>query len=334
MSKPSRTTLSLNVLPAARLRVEHGANLGDALSVADDLVPDDTYGLSDGPMLSLSLIPDGAGQFRIAQDSATGTPGAALVLDSCLMMMSPDGRTSELLVLVELDEGHIGAIYALPLAGLASKTDYLLVGIERDAIAARLAQVACVSFSRGTHITLATGEQRRVEDLRVGDRILTRDDGPQELRWIGQSTIRAEGDLAPVRIAAGTLHNTGALVVSPDHRLFIYQRSDQLGAGRAEVLVRARHLVNGDSVRRQEGGFVDYFQLLFDRHQIIFAEGIATETLLLDDTTSPALPDDLAARLLDAGQHHDGRDHQDLEVGEAITSRADVVSLLRRATTG
>ena len=83
------------------------------------------------------------------------------------------------------------------------------------------------------------------------------------------------GDLDGKKVPMG--HNENDLLVSPDHRLFIYQRSDALGAGRHEVLVRARHLVNGDSVLRDSGGFVDYFQILFDAHQIIYAEALRLE---------------------------------------------------------
>tara|TARA_B110000967_G_scaffold63843_1_gene65749 strand:+ start:73 stop:369 length:297 start_codon:yes stop_codon:yes gene_type:complete len=83
------------------------------------------------------------------------------------------------------------------------------------------------------------------------------------------------------------------LLVSPDHRLFVYQRQDKLGAGRSEVLVKVRHLVNGDSVYRHDGGFVDYFQLLFDKHQIIYAEGIAAESLQIDPRTRAAVPEDV-----------------------------------------
>ena len=66
-----------------------------------------------------------------------------------------------------------------------------------------------------TRITMATGAQVPVEDLRPGDRILTRDDGPQPLRWIGQRTTRASGLFAPVLIRAGTLNNARDLVVAP-----------------------------------------------------------------------------------------------------------------------
>ena len=44
---------------------------------------------------------------------------------------------------------------------------------------------------------------------------------------------------------------------------------------------------------RHDGGFVDYFQLLFDEHQIIYAEGIAAESLLIDPRTLAAVPEDV-----------------------------------------
>ncbi|MEE4346777.1 MAG: Hint domain-containing protein [Paracoccaceae bacterium] len=332
----SGTAFALPVLSGAALEVVSGANLGDALSFADDLIHGDIYALVKGARTRrLSLHPDGLARFRVAEDTAAGQPGAVIHLDSSLTFMSPDGDTAEILVLVEVDAGgDVSEVHALPLVPLRPKTRYTLVTIDTVGASTRLAEIACVSFTRGTHITMTSGEQRRIEDLRTGDRVLTRDDGPQEIRWIGQTTLRAHGEHTPIVITAGTLHNAHDLIVSPDHRLFIYQRSDVLGAGRAEVLVRARHLVNGVSVYRQQGGFVDYFQILFDRHQIIFAEGIAAETLLLDSRTSPALPADLAERLGKTLDPHHAAGLEDFEVPERLLNLPDAAALLRRASLG
>ena len=65
-----------------------------------------------------------------------------------------------------------------------------------------------------------------------------------------------------------------------------------MGTGRAETLVRAKHLVNGKDVNRLNDGFVEYNQLLFDEHQIIYAEGIAAESLLFDQRAESALTDE------------------------------------------
>ncbi len=329
------TAFALPVLPGAALEVVSGANLGDPLSFAADLIHDDVYCLTRAARpRHLSLHPDGAARFRVAQTSAAGQPGAVIHLDCALTFMSTDGETADVLILVEVDAaGDVSEIHALPLVPLRPKIRYTLVTIDTESAATRLAEIACVSFSRGTHITMASGEQRLIEDLRLGDRVLTRDDGPQEIRWIGQTTLRAYGEQAPIVITAGTLHNANDLIVSPEHRLFIYQRADILGAGRSEVLVRARHLVNGTTVYWQPGGFVDYFQILFDRHQIIYAEGIAAETLLLDPRTRPALPADLAERLADTLSTRAGGLNE-FEIAERLLDVPDAADLLRRASLG
>lgn len=327
-------TQSISVYRSRAFRVTEGANLGDAQASMDELVLDDVYQLGDDATrhrLAIETLAEGG--FRIAPDTETGRAGAPLHLDCALTLMSPDGHHTEALVLVEVDElWLIAEVYLLPLAPLAPRTDYRLVGIDRAAARRRFAEVACVSFTRGTRITMATGAQVPIEDLQIGDRVLTRDDGPQQVRWIGHSTVRASGEFAPIVIRAGTLNNQGDLVVSPNHRLFVYQRHDEINAGRPELLVRASHLINGDSVTVREGGFVDYFQLLFDSHHIIYAEGIAAESMLIDPRTRPALPADLLDRLGALLPGHDASGLKGLDVQKALLDRPDAIDLLRRAS--
>ncbi|MCW1955663.1 MAG: Hint domain-containing protein [Roseobacter sp.] len=332
----SETAQALQVYPAPMLPVSNGANFGDSLSFAADLVLDDIYQLApDAAPLRLGLHALQNGHFRIAANTQTGQVGATVVLDSCLTLMDSQSQAVEVLLLVEVtDMGHVAQTYAMPLAPLRPKEDYRLVRIETETAPLRFAQLACASFTRGTRLSLATGEQRAIEALKVGDRLLTRDDGPQPLRWIGHHTVRAIGDFAPVLIRKGTLHNENDLLVSPDHRLFVYQREDRLGAGRAEVLLKARHLVNGESVTLQEGGFVDYFQILFDAHQIVFAEGIAAETLLMEPRTRSALPDHIAKALSGTLSGHKSRAQGAFEVGASLLSRPDAAELLLRASRG
>ncbi|MGP6085970.1 Hint domain-containing protein [Antarctobacter jejuensis] len=333
-SDQARAKQSLQVYRADALRVINGANLGDPISFAEELVHDDVYRLS--PLASLTplgVVTGAAPPFRIAKSSDLGEPGADLHLDCCVTFMSGDGRTTEALVLVETDQDrNVAQIYLLPLAPMDAKVDYVLVGIDTENALQRYAQVACVSFTAGTMITLANGAQRAVEELTVGDRILTRDDGPQPIRWIGHQTVRAVGAFAPICIREGVLNNTRDLLVSPDHRLFIYQRRDHLGAGRAELLVRARHLLNGDTVARRTGGFVDYYQMLFDSHQIIYAEGIAAESMLVDTRTRAALPKEL--ELSDLLPGHRKSDPQALEVEEQLLARPDAADILRKSSGG
>lgn len=324
----------LQVYAGDTFRVTDGVNRGDAISAANELELEDVYELATNTgQKRLAIATDEAtGGFVIAAGSELGRPGAALYLDSLVTFMGAHGSTDEALILVETDAqtGMIARTYLHPLSPLAEKTGYTLVTADRDAARARLAQSACVSFTRGTAITLADGRQIPVEDLKPGMRVLTKDNGPQELRWIGEQTVRATGAFAPIVIAAGALNNTGELTVSPNHRLFIYQRIDTVGAGQNEVLVKARHLLNGSTVVTAEGGFVDYFQLLFDKHEIIFAEGIASESLFVDTTTRPIVPAEVQKRLKsEAKQVRSG-----YELKAADLAAKDSVERLRQASFG
>ena len=310
--------------------MRQGANLGDPLSHAEDLMLDDFYALNgDAVPQRLTLQTTSTTNLRITSDSDLGAAGADVHLDCALTLMSPDGQITDAIVLVETDtDGDIAQVYLLPMARLSARAPYALVGTDRDEAATKFSQMTCARFTRGTHITLASGAQKPIEDLAIGDRVLTRNDGAQPVRWVGQSTVRAVGDFAPICIRAGALNNAHDLIVSPEHRLFIYQRQDRLGAGRSELLVKARHLVNGDTVIVQDGGFVDYFELLFDSHQIIYAEGIAAESMLIDPRTVSSVPDDVSAQL----SLHSGTGLLGLDVTETLLDRPDATELLRRAS--
>lgn len=292
---------TLQVYPAEMFRVVHGVNEGDPICEARELVLEDIYSLAKSarPIRLAMAIDEGAGRLSVVSGGEAGRVGAPLFLDSVVTLMGPHGSIDEALVLVEIDpeNNHVAQCYLHPLTPLEPGQGYVLVTIDRDGAPARLAESACVAFMRGTRITLADGRLVRVENLQPGNRILTRDSGPQELRWIGEQTVRATGAFAPIVIAPGALNNDGALTLSPNHRLFIYQRVDEIGAGSREILVKARHLVNGSTVTQEPGGFVDYFQLLFDKHEIIYAEGIAAESLFVDSTTRPAMPAAVKMRL-------------------------------------
>ena len=284
-------TLSLSALHAAHFRVVRGANEGDALSHAAELMLDDVYVLQPRTLPHLLTLRCRAdGHF----EDQSRHPPRPLYLDSILSFMSLTGPTTEIMLLVALDEdGYLCDILPCPLTPLKHQTEYQLMRIDRSTARHRIAQHGAANFLKGTQITLASGAQCTVEALRPGDLLLTRDDGVQPLRWVSSETLRATGPLAPVTLATGALNNTAALTVSAEHRLFIYQRDDHLAAGRAEVMVRARDLVNGTTVTQQPGGFAEYVQLAFDRPQLIFAQGICAETTRLDAQTSPVLPQNL-----------------------------------------
>lgn len=134
-------------------------------------------------------------------------------------------------------------------------------------------------FVAGTLIRTVDGD-RPVESLKPGDLVMTYDDGAQPLRWIGRRTVPAEGKLAPIKIRRGTFGKHKTLLLSPQHRILVRDVLAELMFGERDVLVKARDLVNGGSVKVMEGGEVEYVHLLFDTHQVIFSEGLATESFL------------------------------------------------------
>jgi hypothetical protein len=148
---------------------------------------------------------------------------------------------------------------------------------ESDTWFVLLNMVPC--FVAGTLIETAHGKMP-VEVLEVGDLILTRDQGYQPLRWIGQRDVVATGKMAPVEIAANTFGEHGVLRVSPLHRILLQDELAELLFGESEVLVAAKELVNDQTVRIREGGDVTYVHLLFDRHQIVISNGLESESFL------------------------------------------------------
>ncbi|MEM8591948.1 MAG: Hint domain-containing protein [Pseudomonadota bacterium] len=147
-------------------------------------------------------------------------------------------------------------------------------------------------FVSGTLILTPDGE-RRIEQLEPGDLVVTHDSGPQPIRWVGSRTLRAEGSLAPILIQAGALGEHRQLLVSPQHRVLIRDTLSELLFGEPEVLVSAKHLVNDRSIRAMEGGFVTYVHLLFDEHQVVFSEGLATESFLPGPQTNDCFEQDV-----------------------------------------
>jgi len=321
-----------SIFPASAIRALTGANEGDAIGLGDAALPGDTYRLAREARPQRLTICDGPdGGPVVAEGSEVGRPGEPLTIADCHSFMGTKGEVIDILVLERTSTEEGPVLHLLPLARLEPGMEYDLIGSSTANAPEHFADIASVSFLAGTHLTLAGGEQRRVEQLSVGDLVLTRDHGPRPVRWIGQQTRRAVGAAAPIRIAAGTLNAARDLRLSPQHRLFIWQRRDELGTGRSEVLVRADLLVNGTTVTREPGGHVDSFQILFDGHEIIFAEGIAVESLLVTSEIRARLPAGLTLDDSTEGQ----RDASGFEVDEGdLGDSADAAARLTRASHG
>lgn len=289
-----RSSYVCHVFSAADIRVTSGANLGDRLGEVEELCEGDVYNLSEEARVSKLAIVAESGRHLVAKGSEVGRTGDGVTLAGRLTFMGGDGGGMDLLV-IELPGGDDGERYFLPLQPMEPRVDYTLIGVSEDPGEVQFSDLTSFAFGRGTAITLASGAQRPVEDLRPGDRVLTRDHGAQPVRWIGTQTVRAVGAYAPVVIAQDTMGNAADLILSQHQRLFVYQRGADRVTETAETLVKARLLVDDDAVFIRKGGFVDYFTLVFDAHEVIYAECIPVESLELSPDTRLGLPGEIAA---------------------------------------
>lgn len=134
-------------------------------------------------------------------------------------------------------------------------------------------QVACLL--RGTMVRTPAGDVA-VESLAIGDEVITVDGKAKPVKWIGRRAyarafIENNARVAPVVLKAGSLgRNLPArdLSVSPEHAVLV-----------DNVLVAAKSLVNGTTILQDFGAeSVEYFHLEFDAPEVIFTNGVATES--------------------------------------------------------
>lgn len=144
-------------------------------------------------------------------------------------------------------------------------------------------------FASGTLIDTDRGPVA-VEELRPGDRVVTRDNGLQPVRWVASrhlspADLAARPQLCPVRLRRGALGPElpqADLLVSPQHRLLVRSAIVSRIADTPEALVAAKHLLGmpGVELVPPEAG-ITYHHVMFDRHEVIRANGSWAESLLI-----------------------------------------------------
>lgn len=143
-----------------------------------------------------------------------------------------------------------------------------------------------ICFASDTLIATPQGA-RPISELRPGDKITTRDNGPQPVLWLGQSmpsglSLRRHPHLRPIRLRRGALQHgrpSDDLCVSPGHRIVVGGAQARALFGCKEVLVRASDLINYSTITQDLALHgVSYKHLLLEDHQIIYANGVPTES--------------------------------------------------------
>lgn len=146
-------------------------------------------------------------------------------------------------------------------------------------------------FTPGTKISCANGKETLVEALSEGDLVLTERNGLQPIRWIGQRQVLAAGSMVPVCFKAGALGQKQDLWVSPAHRMLLRGPKIEVLFGIEASLVAARELVNGSTIFFDRSApYVTYIHIAFDRHEIVFANGIPSESFFPETHAVEALP--------------------------------------------
>jgi Hint domain len=134
-------------------------------------------------------------------------------------------------------------------------------------------------FIRGTRIRTPDGE-RKIEDLKIGDRVMVRSGEAKPVQWIARRRYRrTDGarwpeSIAPIRIAQGALGpNAPAsdLFISEYHALYL-----------DGVLIPVVELLNGATIARYPAADwheIEYFHLKLADHDVVYAEGAECESL-------------------------------------------------------
>ncbi len=267
---------------------------GDPVNVADVRVGDDGFGSAmlifpNGETLTLADV-DPAYAARPAVLQAMGIPAAP----QGFVAQEDDGTDTPADASIA-DHGDDADMFYPPIRDGAACRE-TADGAEDASIAFAGTDVAAQDAA-GIHTilpcltpdsTVVTHQgDMRVDDLKVGDLVLTRDNGYQPIRWIGHRYLSAvdlamQPDFAPVRIAKGALGSglpRRDMMISPQLRLLLAGSRAEMLFGTDEVLVAAAHLCGNpgiDAVSPWKG--VTYIHILFDAHQIIRVDGAWSES--------------------------------------------------------
>lgn len=155
-----------------------------------------------------------------------------------------------------------------------------------------------ICFADGTWLATPQGE-KTIEQLRVGDLIVTSDNGAQPITWLFAKTwtpaeIAAAPNLAAVLICKGALGvglPSRDLRLSQQHRVLVQGPVAQRMFGADQVLIPAKALLSLPGVMLELPDCnVTYYHVMLERHEILFASGVPSESLFLGAQALDSIP--------------------------------------------
>lgn len=277
----SNLLIAGNSIQTALIAGDDDIEVGAGSSEEFDLLANDVS--FSGSTLTITEI---NGQPVSVGDTVTLASGEKITLtNSGLVLVMPDGDlgTNSFTYTVEDEDGN---------------TDVGLVNLT----------TAAPCFTSGTLIETPTGPVP-VEQLRPGNLVLTLDHGPKPLRWIGQrklssQELNARPNLKPIVIFAGSIAPgipCQNLIVSPQHRVMLSSKIALRMFASAEILVAAKKLLahEGITLRERNPEGVHYYHFMFDDHQIVYSNGMPTESLYFGPEVRKSLPPAAVAEIID-----------------------------------
>lgn len=245
--------------------------------------------------------PDSNGSFLLGDGTTrTFSPGSEANLSAVFLTMSRQGEIRHF-VIPNDSYGNLN-VQSITIGAI---TD--VGGSDAAIISTFNNDINIVCFTGGTLIEGEGGALVPVAALTKGDLVMTADHGPRPIRWIGQRRITAcdlarQPELRPVRIEAGALGihvPRRTISLSPQHRVLVRSRIAARMFAEREVLVAATHLVGATGVSRDDTAQeVVYFHILLDRHEILFANGLACESLFIGEQALRAMPPEAKAEIM------------------------------------
>jgi autotransporter-associated beta strand protein len=265
----SNTYSGVSILASGTLNLAnaHAAGTGDITFAAGSHA---TLGIGVGDAPANTIIGFTPGdKFDVAGTSVAPTvnllPGNLLLVES-LDLANP--------------LAPIPIVDSLQLNPNQSFTGYTFQANPDGSGGAFITDIAIACYAAGTRILTTVGE-RPVETLAIGDDVVTASGEMRPVRWLGRRSyagrfLAANPAVQPIRFRAGSLGGglpRRDLLVSPEHAMLL-----------DGLLVPARCLLNGSTIVRERAVRVDYHHVELDTHDVILAEGAASETFVDDNS--------------------------------------------------
>jgi Ca2+-binding RTX toxin-like protein len=160
-------------------------------------------------------------------------------------------------------------------------------------------------FTPGTLIVTEKG-LCLVENLKAGDRVITRDNGIQEIAWVGHKQMSGmelvqRPSLKPVLVKAGSLGEglpDRDMMLSPNHKVLVASNQAELYFQEREVLVAAKHLIGKPGIHQVDVSQTTYIHFMFERHEVVLSDGAWTESFHPADYSINGIDEDARAEIL------------------------------------